>query len=252
MALVRKSVVAEPSSFEEAVEDPAWVDAMVEEYDSIFRNSAWEIVPRPEGKSVVGSRWIYKVKQATDGSVEKYKARFVARGFSHIEGIDYEETFAPVTRYSSIRTILALSAQMGWHIHQMDVKTAFLNRVIEEEVYIEQPEGDELLILSCKEDLAREFEMKDLGLLHYLLGLEIWQRSDGLFVSQGKYVREILEKFNMHGCKPVDTPLPGGWRKEDATSAEVMDATVYRQLVGSLMYLVNTRPDICYAINQLS
>ena len=91
------------------MEDPAWVDAMVEEYDLIFRNSAWEIVPRPEGKSVVGSRWIYKVKQAADGSVEKYKARFVSRGFSQIEGIDYEETFAPVARYSSIQMILSLS-----------------------------------------------------------------------------------------------------------------------------------------------
>ena len=110
MALVRKRVVTEPSSFEEAVVEPAWVDAMVEEYDSIVRISAWDIVPRPEGKSVVGSRWIYKVKQAADGSVEKYKARFVARGFSQIEGIDYEETFAPVARYSSIRTILSLSA----------------------------------------------------------------------------------------------------------------------------------------------
>jgi len=137
MALMSKCVVIEPSSFEEAVEDPAWVDAMVEEYDSIVKNSAWEIVPRPEGKLVVGSRWIYKVKQATDGSVEEYKARFVARGFSQIEGIDYEETFALVARYSSIQTILVLSAQMGWHIHQMDVKTTFLNGVIEEEVYIE-------------------------------------------------------------------------------------------------------------------
>ena len=109
MALMRKCIVTEPSSFEEAVEDPAWVDAMVEEYDSIVRNSVWEIVPRPEGKSVVGSRWIYKVKQAADGSVEKYKARFVARGFSQIEGIDYEETFAPVVRYSSIWMTIALS-----------------------------------------------------------------------------------------------------------------------------------------------
>ena len=91
------------------MEDLAWVDAMVEEYDSIFRNSAWEVVPRPKGKSVVGSRWIYKVKQAADGSIEKYKAIFVAQGFSQIEGIAYEETFAPVTRYSSIRTILSLS-----------------------------------------------------------------------------------------------------------------------------------------------
>ena len=107
---------------------------MVEEYDSIVRNNAWEIVPRLVDKSMVGSRWIYKVKKVVDGSVEKYKARFVAQGFSQIEGIDYEETFAPVTQYSSIRTILALLAQMGWHIHQMDVKTAFLNGIIEEEV----------------------------------------------------------------------------------------------------------------------
>ena len=78
MALMRKCIVTEPSSFEEAVEDPAWVDAMVEEYDSIFKNSAWEIVPRPEGKSVVGLRWIYKLKYAADGSVDKYKARFFA------------------------------------------------------------------------------------------------------------------------------------------------------------------------------
>ena len=88
--------------------------------------------------------------------------------------------------------------------------------------------GDELLIHSCKADLAKEFEMKDLVLLHYFLGLEIWQQKGGLFVSQGKYAREILEKFNMQGCKPIDTHLPGGWRKEDATLAEVVDATVYR------------------------
>ena len=71
-------------------------------------------------------------------------------------------------------------------------------------------------------------------------------------MSQGKYARETLEKFHMQGCKPIDTPLPGNWRKEDATSAEVVDATIYRQLVGSLMCLVNTRSDICYAVNQLS
>ena len=113
---------------------------MVEEYDSIVRNSAWDIVPRSAGKSVVGSRWIYKVNQAADGSVEKYKGRFFACAFSQIEGIYYEETFAPVTWYSSIRTILALSVQMGWHIHQMDVNIAFLNGIIEKEVYTEQPE----------------------------------------------------------------------------------------------------------------
>ena len=100
--------MTETYSFQEAVQQPTWVDAMVEEYDSIVKNSAWEIVPRPVDISVVGSRWIYKVKQATDGNVKKYKAIFVARGFSYIEGIYYDETFAPVARYSSIRSILAL------------------------------------------------------------------------------------------------------------------------------------------------
>jgi hypothetical protein len=114
---------------------------MVEEYDSIVKNNAWKIVPRPVDKSVVGSRWIYKVTQAVDGSVEKYKAKFVARGFSHIEGIDYDETFAPFARYSSIISIFSLSTQMSWRIHLMDVKIVFLNGIIEEEVYIEQPEG---------------------------------------------------------------------------------------------------------------
>ena len=114
---------------------------MVEEYDSIIKNHVWEIVPRPQGKKVVGSRWIYKVKHAADGSVEKYKARFVAKGFSQKEDIDYEETFAPFSRYSSIRTIISLAVEMGWHVHQMDVKTTFLKRVIEEEVYTEQPKG---------------------------------------------------------------------------------------------------------------
>ena len=86
---------------------------MVEENDSIMKNQEWEVVPRPQGKKVVGSRWIYKVKHAADGSVEKYKARFVAKGFSQKEGIDYEETFTLVARYSSIRTIISLAAEMG-------------------------------------------------------------------------------------------------------------------------------------------
>jgi len=110
---------------------------MVEEYDSIVRNSVWNVVPRPKDKSMVSSRWIDKVNQAIDGSVEKHKARFVSRGFSKVEGIDYDETFFPIARYSTIKSILALSTHMGWKINQMDVKTTFLNVMIEEEVYIE-------------------------------------------------------------------------------------------------------------------
>ena len=113
VALLSNIIDAKPSSFEEAVEKKVWKDAMHEEYQSIMKNDVWDVVPRPEGKSVVTSKWIYKIKHAADGSIEKYKARFVARGFSQKEGIDYEETFAPVARYSSIRAIMALAAMLG-------------------------------------------------------------------------------------------------------------------------------------------
>jgi hypothetical protein len=117
---------------------------MIEEYQSIIKNDVWEIVPRPKSKYVVSSKWLYKIKHFVDGSIEKYKARFVAHGFSQKEGIDYEEMFAPVARYTSIRTIIALATKMKWKLHQMDVKPTFLNGVIEEEVYIEQPQGFEV------------------------------------------------------------------------------------------------------------
>ena len=90
---------------------------MVEEYNSIMTNDVWEVVPRPYEISVVGSRWIYKIKHAVDGNIEKFKARFVAKGYAQKEGIDYEETFAPVARYTSIRSVISLAAQMGWEIH---------------------------------------------------------------------------------------------------------------------------------------
>jgi hypothetical protein len=102
-----------------------------------MKNEVWDIVPRPKGKFVVTSKLIYKIKHAANGSVEKYKARFVARGFSQVEGIDYEETFAPVARCTSIHTIIALAASMGWRLHQINVMKTFLNGEIEEEVYIE-------------------------------------------------------------------------------------------------------------------
>jgi hypothetical protein len=120
-----------------SIKKKEWKEAMMEEYLSIMKNDVWEIVPRSEGKFVVTSKWIYKIKHAVDVSIDKYKARFMARGFSQQEGEDYDETFAPVAKYNSIRAIISLAASVGWSLHQMDVKTALLNGVIEEEVYIE-------------------------------------------------------------------------------------------------------------------
>ena len=111
MALVSNIIDSEPFSFEEAAD---WMDAIVEEHSSIMKNDVWDIVPRPEGKSMVSSKWIYKIKHTADGSVEKFKARFVARGFSQKEGVDYEETFALIAKYTSIKAVMSLVFVMGW------------------------------------------------------------------------------------------------------------------------------------------
>ena len=103
----------EPSTYDEAVGQQCWKDAMLEEYECIMKNDVWEVVSRPEGKLVVTSRWLYKIKYAVDGSIEKYKASFVARGFSQIEGVDDDETLTPVARYTSIRSIISITAEMG-------------------------------------------------------------------------------------------------------------------------------------------
>jgi hypothetical protein len=112
MALMCDLLEKEPTCFEEAIQKKEWADAMTEEYQSIIKNDVWEIVPRPKSKDVVSSKWLFKIKHVVDGSIEKYKPRFVTHGFSQKEGIDYEETFTPVARYTSIRTIIALAAKM--------------------------------------------------------------------------------------------------------------------------------------------
>eukprot|EP00253_Pinus_taeda_P027009 PITA_27009 len=258
---------------------------MNEEYESIMKNDIWDVVPRPQDKSVVTSKWLYKIKHGADGSAKKYKAHFVARGFSQKEGVDYDEIFALVARYTTIRSIIAPATSQGWNLHQMDVKTAFMHGLIKEEVYVEQLKGFEIhdreshvcklkkalyglkqapqawyeridnylmklgftrseadsnlyfkveddkplilvlyvddlfltgadpLILKCKRELASEFEMKDLELMHYFLGLEVSQKPGEIFLSQGKYVTKILERFGMVDYKPVTASMELNFKK---------------------------------------
>jgi hypothetical protein len=114
------------------------------------------------------------------------------------------------------------------------------------------PTGVEKLITECKRKMAAKFEMKDLGMMHYLSGLEVWQRSDGIFLNQGKYAVEILKSFEMLHCKAMVTPMVSNIKLLQDTTLEIVDSTLYRQIVSSLMYLMNTRPDICFAVNSLS
>ncbi|KAL3337659.1 hypothetical protein AABB24_030003 [Solanum stoloniferum] len=113
---------------------------MIEEIQSIEKNQTWELVDLLEGKNVIGLKWIFKTKFNADGSVKRHKARRVAKGYSQQQGINFDETFSPVARFETVRTTLALAAQLGWHVYQFDVKSAFLNGDLQEEVYVCQLE----------------------------------------------------------------------------------------------------------------
>jgi hypothetical protein len=112
---------------------------MKEELDALHKNQTWDLVDLHQRKSVVGCKWVYKIKTCSDGTVDRYKARLVANGFTQEYGVDYEETFAPVARPSSVRALLAVAASRHWSLSQMDVKNVFLNGDLSEEVYMQPP-----------------------------------------------------------------------------------------------------------------
>ena len=133
--------IAEPSNFYEVSKILEWKKAMNEEYESIIKNNTWDLVKLPDDKQPIGCKWLFKLKFRADGSIDKHKARLVAKGYSQIEGFDFEETFAPIAKLNTIRMIIALATKHHWKIHQLDVKSPFLNGDLKEEVYLVQPEG---------------------------------------------------------------------------------------------------------------
>ncbi|XP_074576648.1 uncharacterized protein LOC141833162 [Curcuma longa] len=133
----------EPKTIDEALIDTDWILAMQEELNQFERSDVWELVPRPSDNTIVTTKWVFRNKLDDQGKVTRNKARLVARGFNQVEGLDYDETYAPVARLESIRILLGYAAYMGFKLHQMDVKSAFLNGFIKEEVYVEQPPGFE-------------------------------------------------------------------------------------------------------------
>jgi hypothetical protein len=133
-----------PKTIEEAYSSPdvdLWKEAVQSEMDSIMSNGTWEVVDRPYGCKPIGCKWVFKKKLRPDGTIEKYKARLVAKGYTQKEGEDYFDTYSPVARLMTIRVLLSLAASHGLFVHQMDVKTAFLNGELEEEIYMDQPDG---------------------------------------------------------------------------------------------------------------
>jgi hypothetical protein len=133
----------EPHSLSEALEDLHWRKAMEEEHDALLKNKTWHLVPPSCSRNLIDCKWVYRIKRRADGTIDRYKARLVAKGFKQRYGIDYEDTFSPVVKAATIRTVLAISVSKGWSLRQLDVKNAFLHGVLEEEVYMKQPLGFE-------------------------------------------------------------------------------------------------------------
>eukprot|EP00253_Pinus_taeda_P035569 PITA_35569 len=258
----------EPTSFKEVASHDEWKEAMQKEYDALIKNGTWKLVDPPFGTKPISCKWVYKNKYKVDGSLDKHKARLVAKGFAQKERVNYEETFAPTTKWATIWILFALIAQNSWKVHQMDVKTAFLNGDLKENVFMSQPEGfavkghehkmilvtgnNESYIASIKKELGKSFEMNDLGYVHYYLGIEVTQHPKSIFLSQKKYIGDLLNRFGMTECDPLTTQMEQNLKLTSIEGKEFEDATKYRQLVGSLNYLTTTRLDISFALGILS
>lgn len=132
-----------PHTIQEALADSQWKEAVQNEINALVKNNTWTLTNLPPGKKTVGCKWVFSVKHKADGSIERFKARFVAKGFTQSYGIDYQETFAPVAKVNTIHVLLSLVANKDWALHQLDIKNAFLNGDLEEEVYMNIPPGFE-------------------------------------------------------------------------------------------------------------
>ncbi|KAK1644119.1 hypothetical protein QYE76_061924 [Lolium multiflorum] len=210
--------VVEPKKVFEALEDSDWVEAMHEELNNFKRNKVWTLVEKPkECRNVIGTKWIFKNKQDEFGNIVRNKARLVAQGFSQVEGIDFGETYAPVARLESIRILLAYVSHHNFKLQQMDVKSAFLNGPLHEEVYVKQPFEDlnfpnhvyklDKALYGLKQAPRAWFEMSMMGEMKFFLGFEIKQLREGTFINQAKYLQDMLKRFKMTELKGVATPM---------------------------------------------
>ncbi|GJU50606.1 putative ribonuclease H-like domain-containing protein [Tanacetum coccineum] len=206
-------------------------------YDAFLTS---ELVPPPDKAFVITLKWIYKVKLDELGGILKNKARLVARGYRQEEGIDFEESFAPVARLEAIRIFLAFAAHMNMVVYQMDVKTVFLNGNLREEVYVSQPDG---FVDPDKPNYVYKLKKA-------LYGLKQAPRAcpRGIFINQSKYALESLKKYGFESCDPVDTPMVEKSKLDEDKEGKAVDPSHYRGMIGTLLYLTASRPDLQVAI----
>nr|GEY54764.1 hypothetical protein [Tanacetum cinerariifolium] len=224
--------IMEPKTVKEALTNPAWIESMQEEPHHFIRLDVWELVPSSDGIKPLTLKWLFKNKHDEENTVIHNKTRLVVRGYRQEEGINFEESFAPVARMEAIRIFLAYATHKGFTVYQMDLKTAFLHGSLKEEVYVCQPEGIIDLTLFTKrfnDDI-----------------LVVNQSPGGIFINQSNYMNEILKKYELNTCDTIGTPMEIKY-KLDLTIGTPVDATKYRSMIGALMYLMSSRPYIVHA-----
>ncbi|GKA73352.1 retrovirus-related pol polyprotein from transposon TNT 1-94 [Tanacetum coccineum] len=251
--------------YKDALTQSCWIEAMQEELNEFKRLEVWELVPRPNKVMVITLKWIYKVKLDELGGILKNKARLVARGYRQEDEIDFKESFAPVARLEAIRIFLAFASHMNIVVYQIDVKIAFLNGNLWEEVYVSQPDAfvdpdNPNHVYKVKKALyglkqaPRAWEGKELlllsmmGKISFFLGLQISQNPRGIFINQSKYALESLKKYSFDSFDPVDTPMVEKSKLDEDKEGKAVDPSHYHGMIGTLLYLTASRPDLQFAI----
>lgn len=322
--LAKITIEEEPVFYYDAVTKEVWRGAMRNEVDALEQNKTWSLTTLPPGKKALASKWVYRIKYNADGTIERHKARLVVMGNHQKEGIDYDDTFAPVVKMNTVRILLKLAAAKNWELHQMDVQNAFLHGDLDEEVYMRPPQGfkpsdpslvcklhkslyglkqaprcwfaklstalleygfvqcrkdyslftrvrgstvlhiliyvddlviagnDSAVIAQFKEYLHSCFRMKDLGALKYFLGIEVSRGPDGIYLSQRKYCLDIISECGLTAGRPVDTPMEQNHKLASDNGPLYDNPSQYRRLIGRLVYLAVTRPELSYTVHILA
>ncbi|GJU27454.1 retrovirus-related pol polyprotein from transposon TNT 1-94 [Tanacetum coccineum] len=237
--------------------DHSWIESMQDELNQFERLQVWELVPRPEGKNIIALKWLWKNKCDAENIVVRNKTRLVAKGYKQEEGIDFEESFAPVARLEAVRMFIAYAAHKNITIFQMDVKTAFLNGPLKEEVYVSQPEGfidpefpDHVYRLKkalygLKQAPRAWYDKLSSFLIEHGF-TKVHQSPRGIFISQSQYTIELLKKHGLDECVSMSTPMETERLDADLQGTPT-DQITYRRMIGGLMYLAASRPDIAFA-----
>ncbi|GJU00631.1 putative ribonuclease H-like domain-containing protein [Tanacetum coccineum] len=250
----------EPKTVTKALSDSSWLEAMQEELLQFKLQNVWVLIDLPKGNRAIGTKWTFRNKKDERGIVIRNKARLVAHGYTHEEGIDYDEVFAPVARIEAIGLFLAYASFIGFIVYQMDIKSAFLYGS-EGTVWVASSSKslvyvDDIIFGYTKKELCLEFErlmhdkfqMSSIGELTFFLGLQVKQKADGIFISQDKYVTDILRKYGYQDVKTASTPMDTENPLLPDSDGDDIDVHLYRSMIGSLMYLISSRPDITFAV----